>query len=163
MPAAESPNPPEDSPILDSFLSQSLKTREYQLIPLAGDASSKKYFRVIQKNHSYVLMIWDSFDAAHNNPFLNILEHFTRNRVRVPKVISHDHRQGLTMLEDLGDLTLEKKFWEKQSQDHILPFYEQAVSELIKIHYSSSEDKGSCVAFDNHFDTNSFFMGNELH
>ena len=36
---------------------------------------------------------------------------------------------GVVLLEDLGDLTLERKFWENQNQDTSFPFYAQSIDE----------------------------------
>ncbi len=58
--------------------------------------------------------------------------------VRVPKVEAVSGELGVILLEDLGDLTLERKFWENQTQDSALEFYDQTVDQLIKIHFGAS-------------------------
>jgi N-acetylmuramate 1-kinase len=62
----------------------------------------------------------------------------------------------LVLLEDLGDLTLERKFWESQSQESSLVFYRMAIDELIKIHYKATDNKSDCTAFKIKFDTEKF-------
>ncbi len=137
-----------------SFVTESLGPKDYKIFPLAGDASSRRYFRIVADNESWVLMDWDPFVDDGHYPFLNVLEHFAKHKVQVPKVIAKSPKDGNVLLEDLGDLTLERKFWENQSQDLILPFYKLAIDELLKMHYNASFDnKSDCVAFKISFDT----------
>ena len=142
---------------LNAFIEKSIDRNNFELLPLAGDASARTYFRVVVENDSYVLMVWDPFEDPERYPFLNILEHFRKHDVQVPRVYGSDPKQGFVLLEDLGDLTLERKFWEFKDQTQILPFYQLAIDELIKIHYPATEDRSSnCVAFDIQFDTAKF-------
>lgn len=139
----------------DHFLQAYFKDTSYKVHTLAGDASSRKYYRVIQDMHSWVLMQWEPFDPE-NYPFLSVLNHFAKHKVHVPEVVSMDAKIGLVLLEDLGDLTLERKFWESQNQESSLPFYKKAVDEIIKIHFPATFDKTNCTAFKIKFDTEKF-------
>ena len=135
------------------FLKHSLSSEEFEVIPLAGDASARRYYRIALEDKTYVLMEWEPYKEA-DYPFLSVLRHFERHNVNTPKVIDMAPDAGLLLLEDLGDLTLERKFWETQNQENIIPFYKLAIDELIKIHYNSSKEKtNSCTAFDMNFDT----------
>ncbi len=99
-------------------------------------------------------MCWDPFEDNDQYPFLSVLNHFQENGVFVPKVFAKSPKEGYVLLEDLGDLTLERKFWENQSQELTLPFYRQAIDEIVKIHYvCSSSKKQTCTAFRVFFDT----------
>jgi aminoglycoside/choline kinase family phosphotransferase len=139
---------------LESFLGKNLKG-DFKIFPLAGDASNRRYYRVVMDQHSWVLMRWEPFDPK-NYPFLSVLEHFKKNGVKVPNVISYDSEAGLVLLEDLGDLTLERKFLESQNQEGSIVFYKMAIDELIKIHYRANDDKSDCTAFKIKFDTEKF-------
>lgn len=102
-------------------------------------------------------MAWEPFEDLDRYPFLSVLRHFKKHRVRVPAVNRVNAGAGLILLEDLGDLTLERKFWENQDQSLVLPFYLQAIDELIKIHYHASSDRASeCTAFEVEFNTEKF-------
>ncbi len=136
-----------------SFASTGLGPKDFKIFALAGDASSRRYFRVVADNDSWVLMDWDPFVDDGKYPFLNVLDHFAKHHVQVPSVIAKSPEDGLVMLEDLGDLTLERKFWENQNQELIVPFYKLAIDELLKIHYQASADHSDCVAFKVAFDT----------
>ena len=137
-----------------SFATKALGPKDYKIFALAGDASSRRYFRVVSENESWVLMDWDPFVDDGKYPFLNVLEHFAKHQVHVPLVIAKSPQDGLVLLEDLGDLTLERKFWENQNQELVLPNYKLAIDELIKIHYGATSDQSTnCVAFSVAFDT----------
>ncbi len=139
------------------FLSQAFEDHGFEVLPLAGDASMRRYFRVIYADQSYVLMVWEPFGSIADYPFLNILKHFEKHKIQVPEVLRIDPYLGLILLEDLGDLTLERKFWENQDQTHVLPFYYQAIDELIKIHFDASDDHDpNCKAFQIQFDASKF-------
>lgn len=129
-----------------------LQTTEFKVIPLAGDASARRYYRIVKGQETFVLMQWEPFDAE-KYPFLSVLNHFAKHQVSVPKVIDMNPREGLMLLEDLGDLTLERKFWEAQDPVQSQKYYEQALDELIKIHYFTTADRVPCTAFDLQFDT----------
>lgn len=140
---------------LNSFLSRSLSSDAYKVFSLAGDASNRRYYRVVMDNQSWVLMRWEPFDP-NNYPFLSVLNHFAKNGVHVPEVVSMSPEEGLMLLEDLGDLTLERKFWENQNQEASIEFYQMAVDEIVKIHHPATLDKSNCTAFGMKFDTEKF-------
>jgi len=96
------------------FLKNSLKSEDFKVYSLAGDASNRRYYRVILDHQSWVLMRWEPYDP-NNYPFLSVLQHFAKAEVHVPEVVFQSPQDGLVLLEDLGDLTLERKFWESQS------------------------------------------------
>ena len=147
----------DQSPSMISFLTEALASREFEVVPLAGDASSRKYFRIVHQDRSWVLMAWEPFEDVEKYPFLSVLKHFRKHRIRVPQVNRVSAEAGLILLEDLGDLTLERKFWENQDQSLALPYYFQAVDELIKIHYQASDDRATdCTAFEISFDKEKF-------
>ncbi len=137
-----------------SFLRTEFGKTHIDVFPLAGDASARKYFRVHVGDQSYVLMSWEPFKDDTHYPFLNILHHFEKHGVQVPKVISFSKEEGFILLEDLGDLTLERKFWENLVPEHAMDFYKLSIDELAKIHYPCTKDRtNDCVAFKIEFDT----------
>ncbi|MGE9745234.1 phosphotransferase [Bdellovibrio bacteriovorus] len=137
------------------FLTKALSSDNYKVFSLAGDASNRRYYRVVQDNQSWVLMRWEPYDP-NNYPFLSVLNHFAKNGVHVPTVVAQSPQEGLMLLEDLGDLTLERKFWESQSQEASLEFYQMAVDEIVKIHHPATLDKSDCTAFKIEFNTEKF-------
>jgi len=137
-------------PSIYNFVTKSLSHSEVTILPLAGDASNRRYYRVVHDQASWVLMCWDPFEPE-NYPFLSVLNHFKRNQVHVPEVIAQSPADGLVLLEDLGDLTLERKYWESQDTEDRMIFYRMALDEIIKIHTQSTMDRTPCTAFNVEF------------
>jgi len=123
------------------FLTEYFGTNELVVVPLAGDASARKYVRIVKGNESFVLMVWEPFQDESAYPFLNVQAHFKKAGVLVPEVLKISKTEGLVLLEDLGDLTLERKFWEASNQEQIIPFYRDTIDELIKMHFVATKDK----------------------
>lgn len=137
---------------LDSFLNRSLNSADFKVFSLAGDASNRRYYRVVMDHQSWVLMRWEPFNPKEY-PFLSVLNHFAKNKIHVPAVVAMSPEEGLVLLEDLGDLTLERKFWESQHQEVALEFYKMAIDEVVKIHHPATLDRSDCTAFKIKFDT----------
>ncbi len=131
---------------------RSVGEKSLSVVQLAGDASNRRYYRVGGQEHTWVLMVWEPFVDGPAYPFLSVLNHFQKSEVHVPQVVAKFPELGVVLLEDLGDLTLERRFWESQNQESVMPFYKQAIDELVKIHYQATVDKSPCTAFKIEFD-----------
>ncbi|UJF23884.1 phosphotransferase [Suttonella sp. R2A3] len=72
------------------------------MTPLAGDASTRRYWRVHDQDISYIVMD----DQAHPETaqrFAQLASDFAERGAPVPKVYAQDSAQGLLLLEDFGD------------------------------------------------------------
>lgn len=137
------------------FIQKCLDSNQFEIHQLAGDASARKYFRVILDQQTYVLMSWEPF-VATDYPFLSVLTHFEKAKVNVPKIIGIGAELGVILLEDLGDLTLERKFWESSQQEKSWPYYQKALDEIIKIHTTATNLNSKTIAKEIMFDTAKF-------
>ena len=75
------------SKIAKDFIVAALDTDDYKPVALAGDASARQYYRIVQDVRSYVLMQWEPFVDDGKYPFLSVLDHFARHGVSVPDVV----------------------------------------------------------------------------
>jgi aminoglycoside/choline kinase family phosphotransferase len=137
------------------FLNTCLGPGDYKVIQLAGDASARRYYRAALGERTWVLMSWEPFKAK-DYPFLSVQALFKDCKVSVPEVVGLSEAKGLLLLEDLGDLTLERKFWENQDPSSSLRFYHQALEELNKIHFETKNSKVDSTAHHLNFDTAKF-------
>lgn len=137
------------------FVSTALNGGSFKTFALAGDASSRRYYRIVKDQTSWVLMKADPYEES-KSPFLSVQSHFLRSKVRVPQVLAKNGSQGLMLLEDLGDLTLERKFTESTNQDHSMVFYQMAIEQMALIHGPCTDDKSPCTAHQIKFDTEKF-------
>lgn len=132
-------------------LSAQLTDQSFQVVPLAGDASSRRYSRLISGAKSWVLMEWEPFDPDTYS-LLSVQKHFKKNYVLVPEVVAASGEHGIILYEDLGDITLEQEFYKTRNPYGVLGFYRMAIDELLKIHLMASKDRSPCVAFQYEFD-----------
>jgi hypothetical protein len=72
------------------------------IVPLAGDASFRRYFRLHDGVRTAVLM--DAPPATENaGAFVAVAEYLQARGVSAPQVLAADVAQGLVLLEDFGD------------------------------------------------------------
>ncbi len=136
---------------------------------LAGDASSRRYFRARLDARggprSVIVMGWNDsglpmsseelavFDTPPEElPFLNVHRFLERAGVRVPAVYGHWVDQGLMFLEDLGDTSL----WDRvrsAPETEVIRWYRKAVDELLVLQVGGTRARDErCIAFQQAFD-----------
>lgn len=93
------------------------------LIKLAGDISTRRYYRITQGNDSFVLQVAEAFSSDNESAFLQGQQLFSKINIRVPKILDSRPAKGLILMEDLGDLLL-------QSQPS-LNLYEEAINAIV--------------------------------
>ena len=75
------------------------------ILPLAGDASFRRYFRVVEPGRTAVLM---DAPPEHEDvrPFVAIARHLAAIGLSAPAILAEDVAGGLLLLEDFGDRLL---------------------------------------------------------
>lgn len=73
------------------------------LLPLAGDASARRYFRLTRPDTSAVLMDAPPGQADSPASFVTIAHHLLGLGLSAPQILAQDLTQGFLLLEDLGD------------------------------------------------------------
>jgi aminoglycoside/choline kinase family phosphotransferase len=140
---------------IKTWIAEQIGTPDYSIIQLAGDASARRYYRVIHQRKTWVLMSWLPFDK-NNYPFISVQQHFAASHVQVPEIVAVGDHLGVLLQEDLGDLTLERKFWENSKQESSADFYHKTLDELIKIHVGATRSGRTSFATTTVFDTAKF-------
>ncbi|MBN9231749.1 MAG: phosphotransferase [Legionella sp. 40-6] len=121
---------------LKEWLKSTLEDLDFLLVPLAGDASFRRYFRAQSHYKTYVVM--DAPPAQEDLvPFLYISKLFSNAQVRVPKIHAINLTDGFLLLEDLGDDLL-LNFLTSETAD---AYYCQAFKELEKIQAIACNDE----------------------
>ena len=113
---------------MDLFLKKNLPPGEYKEIPLTKEGSERSYIRVQSPQVSWVLAC---SPLDQQKKFLLQLREFEKIGLKVPKLKAQDNIKGFLLLEDLGDLSLEKRVLQKNK----IPSsqYCQALEEIIKL------------------------------
>jgi len=139
------------------------------ITPLAGDASNRRYYRVVLAGgppHSTILMQLAEPEAFKQSeeavsgatheitelPFLNIRSHLTKAEVPVPALYYYDQAAGLLYLEDYGDVTLAEGVSQTDASG-LESRYKQAIDVLVQMQIKGTTpaDPG-CLAFHRSFD-----------
>jgi len=98
--------------------------------PLAGDASSRRYFRLTQGRHTVVLM-----DASANrdsmSPFVQLSQHLRRLGFSAPEIFECNPQLGLMLIEDFGDASFWRLLAEGGLEDEL---YTLATDVLAALH-----------------------------
>jgi aminoglycoside/choline kinase family phosphotransferase len=99
--------------------------------PLAGDASFRRYFRVIGEGRSAVLM---DAPPPHEDPrpFVAVAEWLCSRGLSAPEILARDLDKGLLLLADFGDARLRETLDEDPAREREL--YELATDVLVHLH-----------------------------
>jgi len=138
-------------------------------VPLAGDASSRRYHRAMLSGPSapgsiVVMELCDDTiplsseelaifkEPPKELPFINLHRFLNNVGVRIPALYRYWPEEGILFLEDLGDLSL----WEwvqTLSPADAAKWYEKAINQLLKIQLQGSRARNdACIAFEQRFD-----------
>ena len=107
-------------------------------VRLMGDASTRTYYRVYTDAGSLVLALMpESFDPG-SLAFLNVAELLRAIPLRIPVIHHVSGREGILLLEDLGDELLQKRVNDVDRAQKLL-LYREAVSILVRLQTRGAE------------------------
>jgi N-acetylmuramate 1-kinase len=101
------------------------------ILPLAGDASFRRYFRVRRGDETAVLM---DAPPRHEDPrpFLAVAEWLCGIGLSAPRILAGDFDSGLMLLDDFGDDRLREALDAAPGRERAL--YELATDLLVRLH-----------------------------
>jgi aminoglycoside/choline kinase family phosphotransferase len=105
-----------------------------QILPLAGDASFRRYFRVVRGDDSAVLM---DAPPPHEDPrpFIAVSEWLIDQGLSAPAIIGRDLEKGLLLLGDFGSARLRETLDDDPQREREL--YTIATDVLVHLHRHS--------------------------
>ena len=108
--------------------------------PLEGDASDRRFFRVRPaEGPSRVLMVHPGRIDARVQPFLSMARFLGGRGFPVPEVVECHAGEGILVLEDLGDTTLQMHLdGVGVSEESWRTLYEQAVDLIVRLQRSGT-------------------------
>jgi aminoglycoside/choline kinase family phosphotransferase len=114
---------------IDQYLHESgLAGANPRVVPLTGDASDRRYFRIIPRDGpSIVLALHAGPIEFATLPFASVSELFQLFPLPVPGIIGHSNALGILALQDLGDVTLQAHLGAASAAEHAA-LYRQAVA-----------------------------------
>ncbi|MDF7776546.1 phosphotransferase [Sphingomonas sp. AOB5] len=126
-------NPPAAAP---QFLADA-GWGDAQILPLAGDASFRRYFRVVEHERTAILM---DAPPPHEDPrpFISIARWLTGRGFAAPEILAEDLTQGLVLLQDFGDARMRETV--DAAPESELRLYEAAIDLLVRLHQHEAAD-----------------------
>jgi aminoglycoside/choline kinase family phosphotransferase len=102
-----------------------------EILPLAGDASFRRYFRVVDGDRTAVLM---DAPPPHEDPrpFVAVAEWLSSRGLSAPEILARDLDKGLLLLGDFGTARLRETADSDPEREREL--YELATDVLIQLH-----------------------------
>ncbi len=122
------------NPRLEQYLNlQNLTARVTTVMPLTGDASDRRYFRVLMKGEKPIVLALHQgpIDFA-TMPFVAVARLLQQIPLPVPAILHHSDELGVLGLEDLGDVTLQAHLGAATPAEHAA-LYRQAVSFIARM------------------------------
>ena len=112
---------------------QGLAPETAQVVPLTGDASDRRYFRVFLKDQSpIVLALHQGPIEFATMPFVSVARLLAAVPLPVPAILHHSDSLGVLGLEDLGDVTLQAHLGATTAAEHAA-MYRQAVTLIARM------------------------------
>ena len=129
---------------IEGYLQRSgLAARSPRIVPLTGDASDRRYFRLIMpESPSLVVSLHATPFTFETLPFVNVARLLAQMPVPIPEVIGHADDLGVLALQDLGDVTLQAHLGAASPAEHAA-LYRQAVALIATLQRRGAELESS--------------------
>jgi hypothetical protein len=102
---------------------------------LTGDASTRKYYRILTPSTSYVACLDNPIIDPNDEPtFLKLQRVLFNEKVRVPLILDKDLGTGYLLEEDLGDVTFLKDIAQIANRNEEYDYYKKAIDLMAAIH-----------------------------
>ncbi len=110
-----------------------------RVVPLTGDASDRRYFRILLPDVTSIVLALNSapFDVT-KLPFVNVATLLAKMPVPIPAVLGHADDLGILALQDLGDVTLQAHLGASSPAEHAA-LYRQAVALIATLQRRGAE------------------------
>jgi hypothetical protein len=124
---------------------------EVRVVPLFGDASTRRYYRLVDGGVSYVLALYPEPFAPEELSYLSVHAVLQEYGLPVPVTVDVDGARGMVLQEDLGDRTLQEALREvcEGERDEL---YREAVDEIahLQLRAAQGAQRAGCfrIAFD---------------
>src|SRR6185295_15648699 len=114
---------------IDRFLGDSgLAGANSRVVPLTGDASDRKYFRILPTDGPpFVLALHAAAIDFATLPFARVAALLQQIPLPVPEILGHSDELGILALQDLGDVTLQAHLGAASPTEHAA-LYREAVA-----------------------------------
>ncbi len=122
---------------LSRWLKEIVGFESFDIAPASGDASFRRYFRVVHNGDTYIVM---DAPPSHENcrPFVAIAWAFGDLSLHVPQILKQDLVRGFLLLSDLGS----KQYLSELNAESAERLYTDAIHTLIRLQAGSHQGIG---------------------
>ncbi len=124
-------------PGLDAFLNATGWSGA-SISPVAGDASFRRYFRVVSGNGDRAILMDAPPPHEDPKPFIEIAEYLKGNGFRAPEIFAKDLSRGLVLIEDFGDNRMREHLDVNPGEETAI--YNQAIDTIVGLSYADRAD-----------------------
>jgi len=103
---------------------------KFKIRPIAGDASFRKFYRLISNKKSQILVFAQKEKYKNLIAYTTINKFLRANKVLTPKLYTHNFNKGTVTIEDFGDITFYNILLNKKNK---LAVYKKLIDLLLKI------------------------------
>jgi N-acetylmuramate 1-kinase len=113
------PDSPLPEPVRTYVARRGFAAEHSVVIPLTGDASDRRYFRLMRRGHPSVVIAQCAapFDPA-TLPFINVADLLSKVPVPIPAILDQAPDLGILLQQDLGDVTLQAHLGAASPAEH---------------------------------------------
>lgn len=128
---------------LEKWLRESLGFDYSSIEPASGDASFRRYFRVVVGGDSFIAM--DAPPEKENcTPFIKVSNALLGFGLNVPRVLKRDLEQGFLLLTDLGS----KQYLPQLNEQSVDALYSDAINALVALQVQGDENSDMLPPYD---------------
>jgi aminoglycoside/choline kinase family phosphotransferase len=133
------------------YLNDRFGGRDVRVWPLSGDASTRRYYRIVVDGGLSVLSLNPEPFDADKLPFVIVRNLMAGWGLLVPEIRDMEGSLGILLLEDLGDLTLQEAL-KGASPAKKKELYRQALDQLVVMQREAARAPQRAVCFQVAFD-----------
>jgi len=87
---------------------------ETKILPIAGDASFRTFYRFISNKNSKIIVFAKKEKYKNLIAYSAINKFLRANKILTPKLYTHNYPKGIIVIEDFGDLSFYKVLLKKK-------------------------------------------------
>ncbi len=121
--------------LLRHWLTEELALPVRQVVPVSGDASFRRYFRVHLEKITFIAMDVPP-DREDCRPFLRVAAAFAGRGLSIPRILEADLERGLLLLSDFGD----QQYLAALNEASAPRLYGDALAALLRLQAAGEEE-----------------------
>lgn len=109
-----------------------IKIPYYNILKITEEGSHRNYYRIYSKKN-YVICV--TYPFLEEDDFIQLSKYLLKKKAKIPKLIDYSKKEGIILLEDGGDKSLQDIIFElklKKNYKKIIKIYKEIIDELIK-------------------------------